>query len=103
VIFAKKPVAALSGCDVPASSVLLKLFFSVSPQSAANFRLSGKEQISGFSRQLPSPRSNKQKGQSTRSMNTSDYSCGAIKLNNGPNARIKTGRFSWLGFGLRIV
>jgi len=27
-------------------------------------------------------------------MNTSDYSYGAIKLNNGPNMRVKTSGFS---------
>jgi len=41
------------------------------------------------------------RGQSTCNMKMSDYSCDAIKLNIGPNERIKTSRFSWLGFGLR--
>jgi len=34
-------------------------------------------------------------------MNMSDYHCGAVKLNNGPNGRLQTSRFSWLDFGLR--
>jgi len=33
----------------------------------------------------------------------SHYSCGVIKLNNGPNGWIKTSRFSCLYFGLRTV
>jgi len=44
-------------------------------------------------RQLTSPKSNK-KDQSTCNMNMSDYSCGAIKLTNGPNEQIKTDGFS---------
>jgi len=31
----------------------------------------------------------------------SEHSCGAIKLNNGPNGRIKTNGFSRSDFGLR--
>jgi len=34
-------------------------------------------------------------------MNMSDYSCGAIKLTNGLNGRIKTNEFSWLNFGFK--
>jgi len=35
-------------------------------------------------------------------MNMLDYSCGAIKLNNGAKRRMKTSGFScWMDFGLR--
>jgi len=41
---------------------------------------------------MTSPKSGK-KGESTCNMNMSDYSCGVIKLINGPNERIKTDGF----------
>jgi len=36
-------------------------------------------------------------------MNMLNYSCGAIKVNNGPNGRINISGFLWLDFGLLIL
>ena len=60
-------------------------------QASANFQAC---------RQLLSPKSNK-KGPSTCNTNMPNHSFGAIKLNNGPNGRIKTSEFSLLNFSLR--
>jgi len=73
-------------------SIIEKLDFVASYREHLN--RSHRKQVSCFG--LPPIDANKikQKGQSTCNMNMSGYRCGAIKLNNGTNGRMKTSGFS---------